>query len=174
LIDDRFIYFGSGDGFFYALNRAMGVVKWRSRTGAAVEAAAVAVEDRLLVASFDNFIYCLSKESGNRIWKRRLENRIAAAPVVEGDANLVAPFRGNYVAAFLNSDGKRINLFQLDPGYEIVADPVFSGGMLLLATDHGLVAALPIQSTDARQTARGSSDKKQPDKGLPQRPRNPR
>jgi len=146
--DDRFIYFGSGDGFAYAVNRTTGAIKWRSPTGAAIEASGVILNDRLLMVSFDNFVYCLSKSSGDRIWKRRLENRIAATPIVDGDANLVAPLQGNYVAMFLNADGRKVNLFQLEEDYEIVADPLFSGETLLLPTSKGLVAALPIRPAE--------------------------
>jgi outer membrane protein assembly factor BamB len=172
-VDDRHVYFGSGEGFMYCVNRATGVIKWRSRTGAAIEAAPVLIGDRLLAASFDNFIYCLSRSNGDRIWKRRLENRIVAAPLVEGDANLVAPFRGNYVASFLNADGRRLNIFQLDPDYEIVAEPVFSRGRLILTTDKGLVAAAPIKPEETTPaTARGSATGGKPKSGaLPQRPR---
>jgi hypothetical protein len=108
----------------------------------------VIIGDRVLVASFDNFIYALSRASGDRIWKRRLENRITADPIVEGDATMIAPLRGDYVAVFLNADGRRVNLFQLDREFEIVADPIFSGDMLVLATNKGLVVATATRIAD--------------------------
>ena len=145
-IDERAVYFGSGDGYVSAVERQTGKVRWRSRTGAAVEGSPVIVGDRLLVASFDNFVYALARSTGDRIWKRRLENRITSAPVVEGDASLVAPLRGDYVAIFLNSDGRRVNLYQLDKEFEIVADPVFTGDTLVLATNKGLVVAKATRS----------------------------
>ncbi len=139
--DERYFYVGSGDGYVYALDQATGKLRWRSRTGAAIEAPPVIVGDRLLVASFDNFIYALSRASGDRLWKRRLENRITTAPIVEGDAAMVAPFRSGYVAVFLNANGRRVNLYQLDKDYEIVAAPIFAGDTLILATSRGLVVA---------------------------------
>ncbi|HXG91780.1 MAG TPA: PQQ-binding-like beta-propeller repeat protein [Blastocatellia bacterium] len=152
-IDDRALYFGSADGYVYSIDLATYRLRWRSRTGAAVEASPVIVGDRLLVASFDNFIYCLSRANGDRMWKRRLENRITAAPLVEGDAAMVAPFRGDYVAVFLNSDGRRVNLYQLDKEYEIVAEPIFSGNQLVLSTNKGLVVANTTRPTDSRANA---------------------
>jgi outer membrane protein assembly factor BamB len=139
--DDRALYFGSGDGYVYSVDIATGKLRWRSRTGAAVEASPVLAGDRVLVASYDNFIYALASASGDRIWKRRLENRITAAPIVEGDANLVAPLHGDYVAVFLNADGRRVNIYQLDPDFEIVAEPVFSRDLLVVPTNQGLVVA---------------------------------
>lgn len=140
-LDDRAIYFGSGDGYVYSIELASYKLRWRSRTGAAVEASPVIAGDRLLVASFDNFIYCLSLSSGDRLWKRRLENRIISAPITEGDAMMAAPLRSDYVAVFLNADGRRVNLYQLERDYEIVADPVLIGDLLVLPTNKGLVAA---------------------------------
>ncbi|HKP13887.1 MAG TPA: PQQ-binding-like beta-propeller repeat protein [Blastocatellia bacterium] len=139
--DERLLYVGSGDGYVYAVDQATGKLRWRSRTGAAIEAPPVIVGDRVLVASFDNFIYALSRATGDRLWKRRLENRITTAPLVEGDAAMVAPFRSDYVAVFLNANGRRVNLYQLDKEYEIVAAPLFAGDTLILATSKGLVVA---------------------------------
>jgi len=140
-LDEHAIYFGSGDGYVTSVDSLTGKLKWRSRTGAAVEASPVIAGDRVLVASFDNFVYALARSTGDRIWKRRLENRIISAPIVEGDASLVAPLRGDYVATFFNFDGHRVNIYQLEKDFEIVADPVFSGDTLVLATNKGLVVA---------------------------------
>jgi len=139
--DDRAVYFGSRDGYVYAVNTANGKLRWRSPTSAAVETSPVITGDRLLVASLDDFVYALSKSRGDRIWKRRMDSRIAATPIIEGDANMVAPLRGNHVAVFLNADGRRVNLYQLEKGFEIVAGPIFSDGLLFIATDQGLVVA---------------------------------
>jgi outer membrane protein assembly factor BamB len=141
LLDGSAIYFGSWDGNVYALEASSGKLKWRSPTAAAVETSPVIAGDRLLIASLDDFVYALSKTSGNRLWKRRMDNRIAAAPIVDGDANMIAPLRGNHVAVFLNSDGRRVNVYQLERGYEIVAGPIFSDGLLFISTDKGLVVA---------------------------------
>jgi hypothetical protein len=59
---------------------------------------------------------------------------------------MVAPLRGEYVAVFLNSDGRRVNLYKLERGFEIVADPILSGDKLLLSTDKGLVVATTSQT----------------------------
>jgi outer membrane protein assembly factor BamB len=151
--DRRAIYFGSGDGYVYSLDMRTGKLRWRTRTGAAVEASPALASGYILVASFDNFVYALSRSNGNRIWKRRLDNRIAAAPIVEGDATMITPLRSDHVAVFLNSDGRRVNYYQLDRGSEIVADPIFSDGTLLLVTDKGLVVATTRAYTDNRANA---------------------
>ena len=102
----------------------------------------------MLIPSYDNFVYALSKSTGDRVWKRRLENRITSAVVVEGDANLVAPLRGDYVAVFLNADGRRVNIYRLEKDTEIVANPIFSNDTLYLATSNGLVVARAMRPKD--------------------------
>ena len=151
--DDRVLYFGSADGYVYSLDLATGKLHWRARTGAAIEASPVIVGDRLLVASYDNFVYALACSSGDRIWKRRLENRIAASPIVEGDASLVAPLHGDYIAVFSNADGRRVNLYQLDPDFEIVAEPIFSRDTLVLPTNQGLVVATATKPVEPQTNA---------------------
>ena len=152
-IDERTVYFGAGDGYVYSIESQTGKLRWRSRTGAAVEASPVIVGDRILVASFDNFVYALARSTGDRLWKRRLENRLSSAPIVDGDANLVAPLRGDYVAVFLNADGRRVNIYQLEKDFEIVADPSFSDSMLVLATNKGLVVATATKIKDSQTNA---------------------
>jgi outer membrane protein assembly factor BamB len=152
-IDERTVYFGAGDGYVYSIESQTGKLRWRSRTGAAVEASPVIVGDRILVASFDNFVYALARATGDRLWKRRLENRLGSAPIVDGDANLVAPLRGDYVAVFLNADGRRVNIYQLDKDFEIVAEPFFSDSTLVLATNKGLVVATAIRNKDPQTSA---------------------
>jgi len=143
-IDDRHLYFGSGDGCIYSGDSSDGKLKWKSRTGAAVEAAPVIIGDRLIVGSLDNFLYAISRTNGDRLWKRRLDNRIVFPVIVQGDALMVAPFRGDHVPVFLVSDGRRVNYFRLDRGSEIVANPTFVDGTLLVPTDKGLIAAVSI------------------------------
>lgn len=165
--DAQALYFGSGDGYLYAVVRATGKLRWRSRTGAAIEASPTLIDapvegkatekpsgkaadkaadherGRLLVASFDNFVYALSRASGDRLWKRRLESRLSAAPLVVGDAALIAPLRSDYVAIFLHEDGRRVNAYRLEREMEIVAEPLFANNLLLLSTNKGLLVATP-------------------------------
>ncbi|MEW6126931.1 MAG: PQQ-binding-like beta-propeller repeat protein [Acidobacteriota bacterium] len=153
VIDEKYLYLGSGDGQVYALERLTGKLKWQTRTGAGIETSPVLIGDQVLVASFDNFIYAIAKTTGNKIWKRRFENRLTATPIVEGDAVLIAPFRGDHIAVFLNSDGRRVNFYQLDKGNEIVAQPVFTDNLLVIATDKGLIVAQATLPTDTNTNA---------------------
>jgi outer membrane protein assembly factor BamB len=144
--DSKAIYFGSGDGFAYSVDLLSGKLRWRWRTGAAIEASPALAGDRLIIASFDNFVYALSPSNGNLIWKHRLESRVVADPMVISDATLVAPFRGNRIVVLLNSDGRQINSYKLEPDREIASSPAFLGGSLAIPTDKGLLMVVAVRA----------------------------
>jgi outer membrane protein assembly factor BamB len=132
------VYFGSGDGYVYALNATSGRLIWRKRTGAGVEAV-VRANEELLVASLDNFVYKFSL-AGARLWKRRLTGRISSQPLVTQHAALFMPFSSSAGVVLELRDGKQINL--LPTGEEIAtsAAPIAVGEVVLLTTEHGLLA----------------------------------
>jgi outer membrane protein assembly factor BamB len=135
------VYFGSGDGYVYAVNAANGRLIWRKRTGAGVEAV-VRANEELLVASLDNFVYKFSL-TGTRIWKRRLPGRIFSQPLVTKLGALFMPFSGSAGVVLELRDGRQINL--LPTGEEIAtsASPIAVGEVVLLTTEHGLLAFAP-------------------------------
>jgi outer membrane protein assembly factor BamB len=132
------VYFGSGDGYVYAVSANTGRLLWRKRTGAAVQAV-VRSGDELLVASLDNFVYKFSLR-GARSWKRRLPGRISSQPLVTHDAALFMPLSGSAGVVLELRDGRQVNL--LPTGEEIAtsAAPVAVGEVVLLTTEHGLLA----------------------------------
>jgi len=132
------VYFGSGDNYLYALNAADGRLVWRKRTGAAVQAVA-RVGEEILAASLDNFVYKFSL-NGKRLWKRRLPGRISSQPLVTQTAALFMPFSSSSAVVLELRDGHQVNL--LPTGEEIAtsAAPVAVGEVILLTTEHGLLA----------------------------------
>lgn len=132
------VYFGSRDGYVYALGDADGRLLWRNRTGAGVEAV-VRAGDELLVASLDNFVYKYSL-TGARLWKRRLPGRLASQPLLSAQAALFMPFSSASAIVLELREGRQINL--LPTGEEIAtsASPILVGDVVLLTTEHGLLA----------------------------------
>jgi len=130
--------FGSGDGYVYAVDAAGGRLLWRKRTGAGVQAV-VRANDEIVVASLDNFVYKFSL-SGKRAWKRRLPGRISSQPLVTQEAALFMPLSGSAGVVLELRDGKQVNL--LPTGEEIAtsAAPIAVGEVVLLTTEHGLLA----------------------------------
>lgn len=67
--DGDIVYFGSGDGSVYAVNRVTGQLVWKFVTGDVVHSTPSIAGDNLYIGSFDGFVYCLNKRSGRLIWK---------------------------------------------------------------------------------------------------------
>ena len=132
------VYFGSGDGYVYAVNANDGRLIWRKRTGAGVQAVVRAGEE-LLVASLDNFVYRFSL-AGSRSWKRRLPGRIASQPFLTTTAALFMPFSSSAGVVLELRDGRQVNLLPVGEEITTSASPIAVGEVVLLTTEHGLLA----------------------------------
>lgn len=146
--ENDIVYFGSGDGYVYALNAKSGRLIWRKRTGAGVEAV-VRVGEELLVASLDNFVYKFSL-TGARLWKRRLPGRISSQPLVTRDAALFMPLSSSTAVVLELRDGHQVNLLPVGEEITTSASPIAVGDVVLLTTEHGLLAF-----TQPRETPSG-------------------
>jgi hypothetical protein len=149
---NEIVYFGSGDGYVYAVNANNGRLLWRKRTGASVQAV-VRTGDELLVASLDNFVYKFTL-SGARSWKRRLPGRISSQPLVAHGAALFMPLSASAGVVLELREGRQVNL--LPTGEEIAtsASPVAVGEVVLLTTEHGLIAFTEPSRKAATETNR--------------------
>lgn len=140
------VYFGSGDGYVYAVNATTGRLIWRKRTGAGVQAV-VRANGALLVASLDNFVYKFSL-AGKGLWKRRLPGRISSQPLVTHEAALFMPLSSSAAVVLELRDGRQVNLLPLAEEITASASPIAVGEVVLLTTEHGLLAF-----TQPRETA---------------------
>lgn len=132
------VYFGSRDGYVYAVNTTSGRLIWRKRTGAGVQAVVRAGED-LLAASLDNFVYKFSA-AGTRSWKRRLPGRISSQPYVTQGAALFMPFSSSSGVVLELREGREVNFLPVGEEITTSASPIAVGEVVLLTTEHGLVA----------------------------------
>jgi outer membrane protein assembly factor BamB len=135
------VYFGSGDGYVYAVNATSGRLIWRTRTGAGVQAV-IRVGEELLVSSLDNFVYKFSL-TGKRLWKRQLPGRIASQPLVTQTAALFTPLSSPAGVVLDLRDGSLVNSLPVGEEITTSASPIAVGDVVLLTTEHGLVAFTP-------------------------------
>ncbi|MEP6743849.1 MAG: PQQ-binding-like beta-propeller repeat protein [bacterium] len=134
---DDVIFFGSLDSYVYAMT-INGRPLWRRRTGAGVQAVVRAGED-LLVASLDNFVYKFSV-TGKQLWKRQMPGRISSQPLITDLEALFTPLSSSAGVVLELRDGRQVN--SLPVGEEITssASPILVGSVVLLTTEHGLLA----------------------------------
>ncbi len=135
------VYFGSGDGYVYAVSATSGRLIWRKRTGAGVQAV-IRVGEELLVSSLDNFVYKFSL-TGKRLWKRQLPGRIASQPLVIHTAALFTPLSSPAGVVLDLRDGSLVNSLPVGEEITTSASPIAVGDVVLLTTEHGLVAFTP-------------------------------
>ncbi|MFN2516054.1 MAG: PQQ-binding-like beta-propeller repeat protein, partial [Pyrinomonadaceae bacterium] len=135
------VYFGSGDGYVYAVHTTTGRLIWRKRTGAGVQAV-VRVGEELLVASLDNFVYKFSL-AGARLWRRQLTGRISSQPLVTQTEALFTPLSSPAGVVLDLRDGGLVNSLPVGEEITTSASPIAVGEVVLLTTEHGLVAFTP-------------------------------
>jgi outer membrane protein assembly factor BamB len=131
-------FFGSGDGYVYAVTADKGKLVWQKRTGGGVEAVSLA-GDALIAASLDNFAYLL-KLNGKMVWKRQLPGRISAQPLTMQEAALFTPLSSSSAVVLALRDGKQINSLATDEELTSSAAPIIVGDTVILTTEHGLLA----------------------------------
>ena len=68
-VADGVVYFGSNDGFVYALDTKSGHPLWRFKTGGPVMASPTPDGQYLYVLSDDGFLYRLERRSGKAVWQ---------------------------------------------------------------------------------------------------------
>jgi outer membrane protein assembly factor BamB len=68
-IVDGIVYFGSGDGRFYAVDGRTGLQRWSFQSGGAIHASAAILASVAYFASRDGFLYALRTADGKLLWK---------------------------------------------------------------------------------------------------------
>ena len=98
------IYFGSGDGNFYALDVESGFMRWVFRSGAEINSIPSADRDKVYFGSKDGRVYALSRNDGQEIWNFRTSSQVNSQVERYGDYII---FVGDADAIyFLNPDGE--------------------------------------------------------------------
>lgn len=68
-IKDDVLYFGTGSGYLYALNKKDGSEKWKFKTGEIIHSSPAIAYGNVYIGSWDTYLYALNAESGNEVWK---------------------------------------------------------------------------------------------------------
>jgi len=132
------VYFGSEDGFVYALN-VDGSLKWKYNTGGGVTAAPlVASLDRLYIGSKSGQFFCFNRTSGDTIWTFQADDQIYSSATLDNGGRLL----------FGSLDG---NLYCLDSEF---------GNVWWSTTAGTRIYSAPALSPDSSITYVGGFDKK--------------
>jgi len=92
-IQDNTIYFGSGDGNFYALNKTTGKEKWKFKTDGIIHSSPAIAFGNVYFGGWDTYLHALNKETGKEVWKFKTgedtviynQTGITSSPVISGN-----------------------------------------------------------------------------------------
>ena len=134
------VFFGSGDGHLYALDRGNGTLRWKFRTGDVVHASPAYADGVLYVGSWDSYFYAVDAKTGQEKWRFHagedplIHNQVgfqSSAAVVNGvvyvgcrDSNLYA------LDAATGKELWRVN----NAGSWVITSPAVADGRVIFAT----------------------------------------
>lgn len=145
-IVDGTVFFGSGDGFVYAVEAATGHLVWKHQTGDVVHSTPAVANGRVYIGSFDGFFYALNARSGELAWKFKTRDDPAGRYLMAGipgsaavvDGVVYFGCRDGHVYALNEKTGQAVT-----PGWEkpydaagswVVCSPALHGNQLLIVT----------------------------------------
>jgi outer membrane protein assembly factor BamB len=142
------IYFGSADGFFYALNKSSGELLWKYQTQGAISATPALMASMVIFTSRDNFVYALNSKTGQLIWRYQMQPIMAgyweweyftATPVISDDRVYVGAGDGHLYALSIK-EGKQIWKFRTNG--RVRATPLVVGNTIYQPSNDGMVYVL--------------------------------
>ena len=153
VISDGSIYFGSTDGFLYALNKEDGSLLWKLQTRGAITASPAVAGTSVFIVSRDHYLYSINKYSGKLNWKFKTGQELPAAyggwdyfmatPLVKENHVLLGA--GDGCVYFLNvNDGKLVWKFKTKG--RIRATPLIDKQVVYQPSNDGFLYALNLQN----------------------------
>jgi outer membrane protein assembly factor BamB/tetratricopeptide (TPR) repeat protein len=138
LNDQRFAFFGAGDGHVYCVDADKGKLRWKSKKYGPIEGSVLATSTTIYVGSDDAYFRALNPTNGKEIWSRKLQGAIRTSPILSPDGKRV----------YLGTDGgflyaidiqKRRVAWILRAKKDIRSGPVLVGDRLFFCTSDGTV-----------------------------------
>lgn len=110
IVQNGIVYFGSGDGYVYAVKTSNGELIWNYKTDDVVHTKPFLHHNRLFIGSFDGYLYALNAQTGALHWKFKStgqryfpKGEIMGNPVVAKGLVLVGSRDFNFYAIDENS-----------------------------------------------------------------------
>ncbi|WP_138430680.1 PQQ-binding-like beta-propeller repeat protein [Fodinibius saliphilus] len=133
------VYFGSSDGFIYALNAITGKLKWKFKTSGEVHATPIVNDSLVYAGSMDGTLYALNAADGSLLWDFDTigsrffpKGGIQRGPIFY-DGMVLFGSRDFNLYALNPKTGKGLWNYR-DPGSWIVASPAASDDNIFIGT----------------------------------------
>lgn len=152
--DGDTLYFGAGDGFFYAIDIKTGTTKWSFPLRADGIGAPLITDKNIYFISGSGNLYSLKKETGEQVWVYTRQDpaaitvRGASEPSVAGNV-LYAGFSDGYLAAVDRTKGSLLWERQIGTSTrfrDVDSKPVIDGDKLYISSYDGQLYCLSIKN----------------------------
>ncbi|BBM82952.1 beta-alanine-activating enzyme beta-propeller domain-containing protein [Candidatus Uabimicrobium amorphum] len=153
-IAGKFLYFGSENGKFYALNKNTGSTIWEFKTQGVIRSSAIINEHHCYFGSGDGKLYCLNRFSGELIWSYSAKGPIASSPAFDKGTIYV----GDY-ASFLHAVDCEFgrNIWSHKTSDKITSPPTVVGDRVYFANSAGVISAIQATTGIIEWTYKGKS-----------------
>ncbi len=142
------LYFGSDDGFLYAVDARNGAQRWRFRSGGSVRSSPAVADGLVFFSSRDGNLYAVGAADGRRRWTMKFAADLGAdnywdyylsSPIV-ADGILYVGGGDGRLYALQPRTGRRI--WTHDAGARIRSTPAAADGSVVFGTNKGHLVAL--------------------------------
>jgi outer membrane protein assembly factor BamB len=125
------IYFGSRDGYIYALDATTGEKLWAFKTGSWVESSPAVVGGVVYCGSNDGSLYALDAATGEKIWSFAMPLGARSSPAVADGVVYIGCDDGNLYAVDAASG---LELWHSSTGNAIYCSPAVAKGIVLVGS----------------------------------------
>ena len=136
-IQGNTIYFGSGDGYFYALDKESGKVKWKFESGGIIHSSPALAFGNVYFGGWDTYLHALNAVTGKEVWNFKTgedtaiynQTGITSSPIIDGNM-LYFGCRDSHLYALDAGNGKLVWTRYNDGGW-ISVSPLVAGDKLI-------------------------------------------
>lgn len=150
-ITSKYIFFGSGDSTFYALDKTSGNIIWAFKTNGTIHSDATVSAESVFFGSSDSYLYSVNISDGKLNWKFKTETEkkldlwdyYISSPIVHGE-NVFYGGGDGYLYAINIFSGKQTWRFHC--GNIVHAKPVIADDKLFVGDFGGYFYAIDIKT----------------------------
>ena len=137
------LYFGSHDGYLYALDAQSGAERWRFAAGSRVSSSPAVSGGMVYFGSDDGVFYAVDAREGTELWRFRAGDQVQAAPALSGGMVYFGSDDGYLYALDAQSGAER---WRFDTGSYVLYSAAISAVVVYLGSLHGRLYALDARS----------------------------
>ena len=138
-VADGMVYFGSFDGYLYAVDTKTGLAKWKFKCQSWVYSSPTVVDGVVYFGSLDSYLYAVDAKTGLEKWKFKTKWKVVSSPSIAGGIVYFGSF-DNYLYALDAKTGQLRWKFKTEN--EVRSSPLIAGGMVFFGSLDGYLYAV--------------------------------